>query len=188
MILRTLSLIDVDADPEPLCDLPVFVSQGFCTTQIPTINPVRSPEPMFNAIGAPTRECLRKFTDDISTLLRVNGFNPSPAQELIQGHSNVVTCPLIEEGSLSIRCGRIQDLRNRVHHPLHLMLGLLEGKFCRLLSNRFEHDSAKRNRLSGVIVASGNAGVKPSVLPVGAHQSIDSAISNAFREQSIPMT
>jgi len=68
------------------------------------------------------------------------------------------------------------------------MLRLLEGKFCRLLSSRFEYDSVKRNRLSGVIVASGNAGVKPSVLPVGAYQSIESVISNAFREQSIPMT
>ena len=30
MILRSLSLVDIDGDPKPLYDLPVFVSQGLC--------------------------------------------------------------------------------------------------------------------------------------------------------------
>jgi septum formation topological specificity factor MinE len=71
---------------------------------------------------------------------------------------------------------------------LHLLLRLLESKFRRFLGRRIEHDSVKRDRLSVVIADSGNAGVKPSVLPVGAHKAIDGVISNAFCEQSIPMT
>jgi hypothetical protein len=63
----------------------------------------------------------------------------------------------------------------------------LESEFRRLLGSRIKHDSVKRDGLSGVIAASGNAGVKPSVLPVSAHEAIDGVKSKAFCEQSISM-
>jgi hypothetical protein len=37
MVLRSLPLIDIDADPKPLYDPPVFVSHGLCATQMPTM-------------------------------------------------------------------------------------------------------------------------------------------------------
>ena len=49
---------------------------------------------------------------------------------------------------------------------MHLLLRLLESKFRRFLGGRIEHDSVKRDGLSVVIADSGNADVKPSVLPV----------------------
>src|ERR1700756_5103719 len=99
MILRPLSLVDINADPKPLYDLPIFVSQGFCATHLPTINTVRSSQPMLNFMGAPTGKCLLKFLDDIYLLPGVNGFKPSPALYLIQGHSKIVTrLPVDESG------------------------------------------------------------------------------------------
>src|SRR5277367_993436 len=106
MILRSPFLVDVDADPKPLYNLPTFVSQGFCTTHMPTINPVCSPDPMFVDVGTTGRKSLLKFLDDVFPLFRVSGFNPSPALDLIQGHSKVVTCLLVDERILSIRCHR----------------------------------------------------------------------------------
>src|SRR5277367_666819 len=187
MILRSLSLVDIDGDPKPLYDLPFFVSQGLCATQMPTINPVCSSDSMFVDVGTPGRKSLLEFFDDVFPLFRVNGFNPSPALDLIQSQSKVVTCLLIDERIPSIRCRRIQARRNRVHHSLHLKFRLLEGKFCSLLGSRIEHDSVKRDGLSAVIAASSNAGVKPTVLPVSAYKAIDCVIPNAFGEQSIPM-
>src|ERR1700733_5092665 len=187
MILRSLSLVDIDGDPKPLYDLPVSVPQGFCATQMPTINPVYSSDPMFVDVGTPGRKSLLEFFDDVISFFRVSGFNPSPALDLIQGHSKVVTGLLVDERILSIRCHRIQARRNRVHHSVHLLLRLLEGKLCSLLASRIEHDSVKRYRLSGVVAVRGNAGVKPLVLPVSAHEAMDGVIPKAFGEHSIPV-
>src|SRR3984885_9701772 len=115
---------------------------------MPTINPVCSSDPMFVDVGGPGRKSLLEFFDDVSPLFRVSGFTPSPPLDLIQGHSKVVTCLLVDERKLSIRRRRIQARGNRVHHSVHLMLRLLEGKFCGLLASRIEHDSVKRYRLS----------------------------------------
>src|SRR5882757_8004932 len=186
MVLRSLSFVDINADPKPLYDLPVFVSQGLCATHLPTINTVRSPQPMLNFMGVPTGECLRKFLDDISLVPGVNGFKPSPASYLIQGHSKIVTRLPVDESRAAIGCHRPEERRKRVHHSLHLLLRLLESDFRGLLGSRIEHDSVKRESLSGVIADSRNAGVKPSVLPVSAHEAMDGVISKAFREQSIP--
>src|SRR6266404_8930031 len=106
MILRSLSLVNVDDDTKPLYYQPTFVSQGFCTTQMPTINPVCSSDPMFVDVGTPGRKCLLKFLDNMSPLPGVNGFNPSPASDLIQGHSNIFTCLPVDERVSAIRCHR----------------------------------------------------------------------------------
>src|SRR5271156_2305415 len=129
MILRSLSLVDIDADPKPLDDLPFFVSQGLCATQMPTINPVCSSDSMFVDVGTPGCKSLLEFFDDVFPLFRGSSFNPSPALDLIQCHSKIFTCLLVDERILSIRCRRIQARRNRVHHSLHLMLRLLESVF-----------------------------------------------------------
>src|ERR1700760_1890334 len=107
MILRSPSLVDIDGDPEPLYDLSVFVSQGLCAAQMPTINPVCSPDSMFVDVRTPGRKSLFEFFDDVFLLFRVSGFNPSPALDLIQGHPKIVTCLLVDERILSIRRRRI---------------------------------------------------------------------------------
>src|SRR5258705_13754806 len=100
MIRRSLSLVDIDADPKPLYDLPVFVSQGLCATQMPTINPVCSSDPMFVAVGTPGRKSLLEFFDDVFPLFRVSGFNPSPLQLCqLSLHSHLTLSSMLVESS-----------------------------------------------------------------------------------------
>src|ERR1700760_4134048 len=104
MILCSLSLVDIDVDTKPLYNLPIFVSQGFSTTHMPTINAVCSPGPMFGSVGTPARKSLVKFLDNVFTFLWVNDLNPSPVLDLIHGQSAIVSCLPVDERGSAVRC------------------------------------------------------------------------------------
>ena len=111
---------------------------------------------------------------------------PPDVSELIERHAAISARSLTDICRVAVRRSRPEQRWDRVHHSLHLPLRLLQSDFRILLCGRIQHDGVQGGRPPGLIANDGDAGMKPSVLPVRAQDTMDLFVAVPSAKQLPP--